>query len=182
VHIQAPVSQEEMMKMSTLSKAMIAAALLALSACSLSTTPELAPFTSFHVVSDLTMNDVCAVVPQADIEEIMGVKLNQAPSRFEYPGSFGTSGCWYQAAKDPGGEAHFGYIVLTHVDTYNSQPSVNKQDITGLGQQAYFTNGADARQLWVMKDINTSFVIAFGDKPREDGAKRLAAMLLEAMH
>jgi hypothetical protein len=51
----------------------------------------------------------------------MGCKLVGAPQHFEYYDASGTSGCWYDAGKDASKEAHFGYVVFTSVEVYNSQ-------------------------------------------------------------
>lgn len=139
------------------------------------------PVAPISLGSDLTQINVCQAVPQADIEAVMGRKLLKPPEHFEYYDTTGSSGCWYEAAKDSDGEAHFGYIVFTHIDAYNTQPLYLNQDVSGLGQEAYFNNGADARQLWVKINDDTAFVVAFGDIEREEGAKQMAALVLAAI-
>jgi hypothetical protein len=141
-------------------------------------TVSVAPIT---LGSDLTQIDICKAIPQEDIEAVMGRKLAKAPEYFEYYDAPGSSGCWYEAAKDADGEAHFGYVVFTHMEAYNNQPLYNNTDVSGLGQEAYFNNGADARQLWVKVNDNTAFVVAFGDVPREGGCKALAQLILNAI-
>jgi hypothetical protein len=140
-----------------------------------------APIASISIGGDPTRIDVCSAIPQEDIEAVMGRKLSKAPQHFEYYDSAGESGCWYESNKDAGGEAHFGYVVFTSVDTYNSQPLYQNVDVPGFGQKAYFNNGSDARQLWVEVNDKTAFVIAFGDVPIEDGSKALAKLLLAAI-
>jgi len=127
---------------------------------------------------DLGKIDVCGAIPREDVEAVMGRKLAKAPEHFEYYETAGSSGCWYEAAKDKDGEAHFGYVVFTSVSVYNEQPLYNKADIAGLGAAAYFNNGADARQLWVKINDKAAFVIAFGDVPKEAGARALAELVL----
>ena len=131
--------------------------------------------------SDLTQIDVCQAVPQQDIEAVMGRKLAAAPVPFNYYETAGSSGCWYEAAKDSNGEAHFGYVVFTPIDAYNSQPLYQNKAVSGFGQEAYFNNGADARQLWVKVNDNAAFVVAFGDVAREDGAQQIAQLVLAAI-
>ena len=140
-----------------------------------------APIASITIDSDLTQINVCQAIPQHDIEAVMGRKLSKAAEYFEYYDTTGTSGCWYEAQKDSNGEAHFGYIVFTHIDAYNSQPLYENKDVSGFGQAAYFNNGADARQLWVKVNNDAAFVVAFGDVPIEDGAKQIATLLLAAI-
>ena len=111
----------------------------------------------------------------------MGRKLANPSKRFEYYETGGTSGCWYEGAKDSDGEAHYGYVVLTPLDVYDKQPLYKQTDVSGIGDNAYFNNGADARQLWVKIDNKVAFVVAFGDVPREDGAKALARLVVTAI-
>ncbi len=139
------------------------------------------PIAPITLGGDLTQMDVCKAIPQEDIEAVMGRSLSKPPERFDYYDTTGSSGCWYEAASDSDGEAHFGYVVFTHLDAYNTQPLYNSTDIGGLGQAAYFNNGADARQLWVKVNENVAFVVAFGDVPREDGCKALAQLILAAI-
>jgi len=137
-----------------------------------------APVAPIAVGGDLGRIDVCGAIPREDVEAVMGRKLAKAPEHFEYYETAGSSGCWYEAAKDKDGEAHFGYVVFTPVSVYNEQPLYNKTDATGLGAAAYFNNGADARQLWVKINDKAAFVIAFGDVPKEAGARALAELVL----
>jgi hypothetical protein len=139
------------------------------------------PVSAITIGSDLSQINVCQAVPQSDIEAVMGRKLSKAPEPFDYYGTKGASGCWYEAAKDSNGEAHFGYVVFTHLDAYDSQPLYQNQDVSGFGKSAYFDNGADARQLWVKVGDDAAFVVAFGDVAREDGAKQVAALILAAI-
>ncbi|MBI1881254.1 MAG: hypothetical protein HYR94_23995 [Chloroflexi bacterium] len=131
--------------------------------------------------SDLTQIDVCQAIPQEDIEAVMGRKLVSAPQHFEYTDTGDTSGCSYDAGKDANGDAYFGYVVLTPIDVYNNQPLYQKVDVSGIGDSAYFNNGADARQLWVELNNKVAFVVAFGDRPNEDGARAIAKLIAAAI-
>ena len=64
---------------------------------------------------------------------------------------------------------------------YDNQPLYLNTDVSGLGDDAYFNNGADARQLWVKIDNKVAFVVAFGDVEKEAGAKAIATLLLAAI-
>lgn len=141
-------------------------------------TEPIAPIT---IGDDLTKIDVCAAIPQTDIEAILGRKLVSSPQHFEYYDTQGASGCTYNAGKDSNGTAYFGYVVLTPIGVYNEQPLYQNVNISGLGDEAYFNNGADARQLWVRIDDKVAFVVAFGDQPNEDGAKAIAQLLVAAV-
>lgn len=145
-----------------------------------SSTPQ-APIAPITLGNDLTQVNLCQAIPPEDIEAVMGRKLTGAPQSFEYYDTTGSSGCWYDAGKDSQGAAHFGYVVLTPAAAYNEQPLYQKADVAGLGQSAYFNNGADARQLWVKLNDQTAFVVAFGDEPEEDGAKAIAKLVLAAI-
>ena len=133
------------------------------------------------VINDLTLIDLCSAIPQEDIEAVMGRKLSNAPEPFEYYDTGGSSGCWYEAKKDPSGEAHFGYVVLTPLSEYDNQPLYQNVDVSGIGDAAYFNNGADARQLWVKMDGKVAFVVAFGDIPIEQGLKAIAKLMVQAI-
>ena len=140
-----------------------------------------APVAPITITGDLQNIDVCRAVPREDIEAVMGRKLVAAPQHFEYYEEKGTSGCWYDAGKDASKEAHFGYVVFTPVEVYNSQPLYNNMPVNGIGVSAYFNNGADARQLWVKVSDKVAFVVAFADVPNEQGAKAIAKLVLAAI-
>jgi hypothetical protein len=162
----------------------ITALILATLACGSSSTavkePAL-PIAPITIGGDLTQINVCQAIPQEDIEAVMGLKLAKAPERFEYYDEAGTSGCSYEAQKDADGEAHFGYVVLTPIETYANQPLYMNEDVSGIGDEAYFNNGADARQLWVKIGEKVAFVVAFGDVPNEEGAQAIARLLVAAI-
>lgn len=163
----------------------ITALLLANLACgsSASTTSSqpTQPIAPITVGTDLTTVDVCGAIPQADIESVMGHKLVNGPQHFAYYDTQGASGCMYDAGKDSSGAAHFGYVVLTPIGVYNEQPLYQNTSVIGIGDEGYFNNGADARQLWVRIDDKLAFVVAFGDQPNEAGAKAIAQLLVAAI-
>ena len=139
------------------------------------------PVAAIDLSGDLAAIDVCAAIPKENIEAVMGRKLVGAPQRFEYYDASGTSGFSYDAGMDSSGAAYFGYVVFTPMEVYNQQPLYNNTDVSGLGQRAYFNNGADARQLWVQVDDQVAFVVAFGDEPREAEARSIAKLVLAAI-
>ncbi|MCC6188186.1 MAG: hypothetical protein IT318_04100 [Anaerolineales bacterium] len=141
----------------------------------------LAPIAPITLGPDLTGIDLCRAIPQENIEAIMGRKLAKAPERFVYDDTPGQSGCAYLAAQDPDGEAHYGYVVLTPVAVYASQPLYLDVAVSGLAAEAYFNNGADTRQLWVKIDDRAAFVVAFGDVANEDYELALARLLVAAI-
>jgi hypothetical protein len=140
-----------------------------------------APIAPISVGSDLSAVDLCQAIPQEDIEAVMGRKLTSAPAKFEYYDTPATNGCSYDAGKDSSGAAHFGYVILTPLDVYGNQPLSKDQNVSGLGQEAYFNNGADARQLWVKVNDKLAFVVAFGDEPNEQGALAIAKLMMAAI-
>jgi hypothetical protein len=141
-------------------------------------TKPIAPIT---IGSDLTSINLCDAIPQEDIEAVMGRKLSKTPEHFEYYETGGSSGCIYEAEKDADGGAHFGYVVLTPLSEYDNQPLYLNVDVVGIGDEAYFNNGADARQLWVKIKDKVAFVVAFGDVENEEGAKAIATLLVTAI-
>jgi hypothetical protein len=160
------------------------ALLLASLACGLPTAIQqqpdatLAPIT---IGSDLTKIDVCKLIPQEDIEAVMERQLVEPPQSFGYYDTNGTSGCRYDGGKDASGNAYFGYVVLTPLSVYNEQPLNQNENVSGIGESAYFNDGAEARQLWVKIDDKVAFVVAFGDRPNEGGAKTIARLLVAAI-
>ena len=161
--------------------AVVAPLLLSIVGCDRISVSITKPVSPIVLSSDLRAIDVCKAIPQHDIEEVMGRKLVNGPKSFQYYDSPGTSGCWFEGAKDPDKEAHFGYVVLTPLDVYNTQPLVQKVDVAGIGEAAYLNNGADARQLWVKVNAKVAFVVAFGDRPNEEGAREIARLVVAAI-
>jgi hypothetical protein len=157
--------------------------LLASIACSLSApvSEPKATVAPIKIGSDLTAVDICQAIPREDIEAVMGRKLISAPQHFNYYDTPGAGGCSYDAGKDASGSAYFGYVVLTPIEAYNTQPLYKNVDVKDIGQAAYFNNGADARQLWVKINEKVAFVVAFGDEPREEGARAIAKLVLAAI-
>lgn len=142
---------------------------------------SLVPISPIAIGPDLTAIDVCQAIPQQDIETVMGRPLVKSPERFNYYDTGGSSGCTYEAEKDSDGEAHFAYVVLTPIAEYNNQPLYLNVDVPGIGTEAYFNNGADARQLWVRIDDKVAFVVTHGDIANEEGMKALAQLLVAAI-
>ena len=131
--------------------------------------------------SDLTEIDLCQAIPKEDMEAVMGRKLVSAPQSFDYYGTGDTSGCWYDGGKAADGEAYFAYAVLTPIEAYNTQPLHLEKDVSGLGEGAYYNNGADARQLWVKVNDDVAFAVANGDVENEAGQKAMAELILAAI-
>ena len=80
--------------------------------------------------------------------------------------------------KDASGEAYFAYAALLPVKDWN----VSKVPLVGgIGDDAYYLNGPDARQLWVLANGKAIIVVGIGDRPNEDGLKQLAAQVIAAL-
>ncbi len=124
--------------------------------------------------------DVCGAIPDTVIESARGKTLLSKKS-FDYYGTTGSSGCWYDFGKSSSNEAFFGYVALTPVSAYADQPLYQNKDVSGIGDAAYFNNGADARQLWVKIDDKLAFVVAFGDVPQEEAAQAVAKLVAAAI-
>ncbi len=139
------------------------------------------PVAPITLGGDLTAIDLCQAIPQEDMEAVMGRKLVSAPERFDYYETPGASGCSYDAGKDSSGEAYYGYVVLTPVEAYNEQPLYLDVDVSGIGEEAYFNNGADTRQLWVKVNDSVALVVAFGDVANEDYEKAIAQLVVAAI-
>lgn len=134
-----------------------------------------------RLAGGLATLDVCRAIPLENLEAVLGGKVSGVPERIESWEGQEASGCAYEAGKDSGGNALFGYVVFVPRSVYDSQPQVDFAAVDGLGQAAYFTNGADARQLWVQVNAEVAFVVGLGDRPNEAGAQALARLVLEGV-
>lgn len=144
--------------------------------------PELsAPVEPIAITGDLTSIELCEAIPQEDIEAVMGVKLVKPPMRYTLPLADGTSGCFYEGPTDSDHERHFGYVILTPLEVYESQTPNQKEEVSGLGEEAYFNKSGDTRQLWVKLNHKVAFVIGFGDVAKEEGSRALAELMIEAL-
>ena len=77
----------------------------------------------------------------------------------------------------------FAYISRAPITSFNDshQTGYLVKDILDLGVQAFQVNGADAEQLWVKIADDTALVIAIGDVPNPDGAKKIAKYYLDLL-
>jgi hypothetical protein len=140
-----------------------------------------APIDPITISEDLTSIDLCQAIPQEDIEAAMGVQLAEPPTRYTLRNAEGSSGCYYEGPTDSDRERHFGYVVLTPLEVYDNQTLFQNEDVPGIGNAAYFNQGRDARQLWVKVDDKVAFVVTFGDVAKEQGAKAIAKLMVEAI-
>jgi hypothetical protein len=139
------------------------------------------PIEPITITDDLTTIDLCQAIPQEDIEAVMGVELVEPPTRYTLRNTDDTSGCYYEGPTDSDRERHFGYVILTPLEVYDNQTLNQNEDVTGIGDAAYFNKGGDARQLWVKLNDKVAFVIGFGDVAKEEGAKAIAELLVAAI-
>jgi hypothetical protein len=169
--------------MNRMSYAVVALLILSSIACGLSSTvsePK-ATVSPIDLSGDLTTIDVCQAIPQEDMAAVMGRKLVNDPQPFTYYDTPGSSGCSYDGGKDANGEAYYGYVVFTPIEAYNSQPLYQDVAVSGIGESAYFNNGADTRQLWVKVNDRVAFVVAFGDRANEESEKAIARLVIAAI-
>lgn len=125
--------------------------------------------------------DLCQAIPPEAIEAVLGRKLVAAPQRFAYDGDPGSAGCQYDAGTDSQGNARFAYVALTPPTAYSQQPLVQNRAVSGIGDAAYFNNGADVRQLWVKVGDKAALVVAIGDAPNEAGLKAISELVVNAI-
>ena len=157
--------------------------ILSLSACAGAGAPAepQGPIDSITITDDLTAIDVCKVIPQTDIETVMRVKLVELPTRYTLRNADGTSGCYYEGPTDSDRERHFGYVILAPLEVYENQPPNQKEDVAGIGDEAYFNKDGDTRQLWVKLNDKAALVIGFGDVAKDEGAQALAKLIVAAL-
>lgn len=125
--------------------------------------------------------DLCEILPAKAIETAMNVKLVSAPERFSFSNDGKKSGCTYDGGKDKNGDAVFAYTAIVSPQEFNSNRKGKTDAVTGLGEDAYLVNGADARQLWVLIGNGKAAVIAIGDRPNEPALRAIAAELLKQL-
>lgn len=125
--------------------------------------------------------NMCETLPGSVIESSLKVKLVSAPERFSYSNDGKNSGCTYDGGKDSHGDAVFAWAALVSAKEFTENKKVGADTVKGLGEDAYFVNGADARQLWILLGGGKGAVIAIGDRPNEAAAKEIAAELIRRM-
>ena len=130
---------------------------------------------------DLKSFDACGAVAIPVVERILGRSLAGKPERFSFNNKNTDAGCTFEAGKDGEKNAYFAYVVAAPVEDYAANRSSKAEFIQGLGDEAFFVNGADARQLWVLIDRKAAVMAAVGDRPNENGARELAAELIKAI-
>jgi hypothetical protein len=133
------------------------------------------------LTDDLSKIDLCQAIPQEVIAAALGRKLVSPPQHFEYYETSGSTGCQYDAGKSSSGDALFAYVALTPPEVYAQQSPYKNQAVSGIGDAAYFNNGADARQLWGKIGEKAALVVAIGDAPNEDGLKTIAQLVVAAI-
>lgn len=131
------------------------------------------------LTADLSKVDLCRAIPLAAVEAALDAKLTGAPQRFTYGDASASSGCQYDAGADSQGAARFAYVALLPAAAYDQQPQATP--ISGIGRAAYFTDGADARQLWVRLGDKAALVVAIGDRPNDDGLTALGRLIASAI-
>jgi hypothetical protein len=141
-------------------------------------TGTVAPMT---IGADLTQIDVCAAVPKSVMEGAIGRTLASPPTKFNYYDTPKVSGCMYDGGKDSSGQAYYGYVALTPLEDYDNQPLYQNKAVSGLGDEAYFNNGADTRQLWVRIKGKVAFVVAVGDVADESKEQAVAQLVVAAI-
>jgi hypothetical protein len=157
--------------------------MLALAACGGANQAPLPKVTvaPIPLTGDLSKVDLCQALPASVFEAALGHKLVSAPKRFEYYDTVGSTGCQYDAGKGSSGDALFAYVALTPPDVYSQQALYRNQAVNGIGDAAYFNNGADARQLWVKIGNKAALVVAIGDAPNESGLQTIAGLVVDAL-
>jgi hypothetical protein len=138
----------------------------------------IAPITPLPSSLDVTTIDVCKAIPSAMVEQLLGRKLQGTPESFQYYDADVSSGCQWSAGKDASGEAYFAYAALLPAKDWN--PS-EVPLMGGIGDAAYYLNGPDARQLWVLANGKAIIVVGIGDRPDEEGLKHLAAQVIATL-
>lgn len=143
--------------------------------------PRPAPATMAPVALPVALDalDLCQAIPPAAVEAVLGEPLAGAPQRFAYGDAASSTGCQYDAGADGQGNARFAYVALLPVAAYDQQPP--GATVSGIGSAAHFSDGADARQLWVKLGDKAALVVAIGDIPNEDGLKVLAQLVAGAI-
>jgi hypothetical protein len=133
---------------------------------------------SSNAAASLDRTDVCSLLPKETVEAVLGRNLIGAPtpSQGEDLGNV----CSYSAGKDSANNAYFAYVSLAPEANYArmKQGGFSVKPVSGIGDDAFTTNGPDALQLWVQIKGKGVVVAAIGDQPNLEGAKQLATYLI----
>jgi hypothetical protein len=127
---------------------------------------------------DLDQIDICQIIPRPLVENLLGRSLVADPKPFSYNGKDTDRGCSYDAGKDADGVAYFAYVVVAPVEDYADNRSEPVEAVSGLGDEAYLVNAADAQQLWVLLNGKTSLMVGIGDQPNLENLRLLMSVLL----
>jgi len=128
---------------------------------------------------DLEAIDLCALITNAEVAEIMAAQ----PARDDLEGVTGPS-CSYQITPDGGSTIHNVYVYLHAQDLAEVSLSLLRDagatELDGLGSAALVAYEADSEQyrLVVLRSGDFGFEIL---APDEDGAQRLARLILERL-
>jgi hypothetical protein len=131
---------------------------------------------------DVSMLKVCELLPAVEVEKVLGRKLVKTPEGFSLNGANTDAGCSYSAGKDSANNAYFAYAVVAPTSDYAANRPVQPELVPGLGDEAFFINGPDARQLWVLLNGKAAIMVAIGDAPDEAGTRALATTLIAAVN
>ena len=159
------------------------ALILSTLACGLggTVTPSIPAATvSVNTNVDISKIDICSAIPTSEITNVLGRNLVGNPAPFHFNDAGTDSGCNYNAGKDGAGNAYFAYLVIAPEADYqtNKLHGSAVTPVSGLGDEAYTTNGADAMQLWVLLKGKAAVMVAIGDVPNLNGAKKIAPLLI----
>jgi hypothetical protein len=130
---------------------------------------------------DLRSFDACAAVPTSVVEQVLGRQLSGKPEKFSFNNKNTDAGCTLDAGKDADKNAYFAYVVAAPVDEYVVNRTPKAEFVKGIVDEAYFVNGADARQLWVLVDGKAAVMVAIGDRPNDTGARNIATEIIKAI-
>jgi len=133
---------------------------------------------------DLSKIDICSAIPTSAITNVLGRNLVGNPQPFHFNDAGTDSGCNYNTGKDGAGNAYFAYLVIAPEADYqiNQLHGSAVTPVSGLGDEAFTTNGADAMQLWVLLKGKAAVMVAIGDAPNLDGARQLIPLLIALVH
>jgi hypothetical protein len=118
----------------------------------------------------------CGYVTAAELEEALGTVLTESPKEIteDYLGGFG---CSFVGANDSKG-ANFGYIIFPSDQAFDNLHDYDP--FSGVGDEAYLLNGADAQQLWA-REGDRYVMVALGEVPRTEKSAKLARLILERL-
>ncbi len=130
--------------------------------------------------SELASFPACGMLPGTAAEGVLGRPLASPPSPYAYAAADDSAGCLYDAGPDGAGERRFAYVVALRAAAWAELPRRRDVAVDGIGEEAYFDDGPEARELRVRIDDRAALVVGVGARSDEAACLEIAGRVLAA--